>query len=290
MLSVLRRPHPFIFNYLSILIPGACSCVLLLVLRPFGLAAWPWATRLIFAVGTACLASFSVWIVVRLLLKAAPKWTAVEHWTIGKEIALVLLVMLAICMLFFTVFWFGQLSSLTTIDLLTVIVGRTFAISLFPILVLVLAEQYHYQRTNLRRARLINQQLQLQPTPSAPNNQLVQLTADNGKLVLQLPPAQLYYLQAAGNYIEVYYRARPNEPEPMQRQLIRSSLKAIIQQLPTTGFFHCQKSYLINLMHIQRLSGNARQLTLHLADVDKPIPVSRNKASNLQQLIRQDEE
>lgn len=66
-------------------------------------------------------------------------------------------------------------------------------------------------------------------------------------------------------------------------ELVRNSLKAIEEQLPIDIFYRCHKRYIINMKHIQKVDGNARNLVLTLENIEEKIPVSRAKTETLLQ-------
>lgn len=90
-------------------------------------------------------------------------------------------------------------------------------------------------------------------------------------------------MKSEGNYVEVFYR----QNQEKQKELIRNRLKAIEEQLPPTDFFRCHKRFIINLQHIQKVEGNARNLELVSDNFEEKIPVSRSKSEMLQQLFQQ---
>lgn len=85
-------------------------------------------------------------------------------------------------------------------------------------------------------------------------------------------------IKSEGNYVEVFYESK----NQLQKELIRNSLKAIEEQLSKKpSFYRCHKQYIINLNHIQKVNGNARNLELIIEHLDAPVPVSRSKSEEL---------
>ena len=123
---------------------------------------------------------------------------------------------------------------------------------------LLLQEQQEYQMANLEAEK-------------------VSLMSENNKLALRIHPEEVLLVQSAGNYVEVFYR----DNQAVKKELIRNRLKALEEQLRDRDFFHCHKSYLVNLRHIQKVTGNARNLELTLDSFEERIPVSRSKSADL---------
>ncbi|MEM6697307.1 MAG: LytTR family transcriptional regulator DNA-binding domain-containing protein, partial [Bacteroidota bacterium] len=91
--------------------------------------------------------------------------------------------------------------------------------------------------------------------------------------------------KSSSNYIEVIYF----QDAEFQKQLIRNTISNIAKQLQDQdAFYRCHKSYIINLSKIQNVSGNARGLKIHFAQLDEPIPVSRKNHETLKKLLASD--
>ena len=154
---------------------------------------------------------------------------------------------------------------------------------------MVLYEQNHHQKLKRRQAEILNQEL-VKRKDSEPQGNLstalpekIVLVAENKKAALQIDPVDLFFVRSEGNYVEVYYHQNQN----VQKELIRNSLKAIEEQLIFSDFFRCHNRFLINLRHVLKVEGNARNLVLVLARVEEKIPVSRSKSEKLLQLFQQ---
>jgi len=106
------------------------------------------------------------------------------------------------------------------------------------------------------------------------------ITAENGQLALQLKSDEILWAQSDGNYLEIFYL---EGGQNVKKELIRNRLKNLAEQLPNETFFHCHKSYLINLNHIQKVQGNARNFEVVLRHGNISIPVARSKSSELKE-------
>lgn len=283
---LLQKPHPFIFNRSSVIIPSIITFILILVFKPFEFAQFSfeklilWSAILAFLVGSIVLLTVSV-------TKKLFKRDTEESWTVGKEITLILSTLAFIMLALFVIF--NSISSSEDWKyIFELVVIRTVIISFFPILIMVLYEQNHYQRIKRREADKLNQELQKQhkhltktSNSDAQNTNRLLLTAENDKVALQIAPMSLYYVKSEGNYLEVFYM----QNQEMRKQLIRNSLKALESQLPSSHFFRCHKRFIVNVFHILKIDGNARNLELTLENISESIPVSRDKSNELQQLF-----
>ena len=303
MMKFLQKPHPFIFNLGSILVPALITFLVILVFAPFGLANI--FSRVSYAVFFGVMVAFCIWIGVNGLQKLFSSHFEEENWTVGKEINLVFTILVFIVFVVFLIF--AALRNFeNVIDLFQIIFIRTLLISFFPILIMILYEQYHHQKQKWKEAQQLNHELQekqiqleqekkqlqnefqtkVEELENIAQPQKIVLEAENGKVALQLENEQIFYVQSEGNYVEVFYESQ----DKIQKELIRNSLKKLENELPQEQFFRCHKSYIVNLSKIQKVEGNARNLELILENIEAKIPVSRSKSQELSNLLKSKKE
>jgi DNA-binding LytR/AlgR family response regulator len=104
------------------------------------------------------------------------------------------------------------------------------------------------------------------------DNDLLVLTAENGKDTLQLTRTGLLAIESSDNYCTVFYMKNGQ----LAKELIRSSLSRLEHQLGEgTPFARCHRSYVVNLDRVERVSGNAQGYKLHLLNGQVVVPVAR---------------
>ena len=92
--------------------------------------------------------------------------------------------------------------------------------------------------------------------------------------VISIPVKNIYYIKSVGNYIEII------EKNNKRRHLIRYSLKNLDNKY--TDLYRCHKSYLVNIPHITKITGNTKGYKLELKDLPGvTIPVSRTKGKKI---------
>ena len=281
MFKLLKKPHPFIFNHYSIIIPSAVSFLIIVLLAPYDFQKIGLKYRIIFAAIISMLVALGVWATVKILKKLMPKTMAEDQWTVGKEFLQILFILCIIILLISVTFILFQKSEMPLVALFYKIAFTTIAISILPILVLVLFEQYRHQKLQLKKAATLtvllknqNEQLLRNKQENSSTNELLLIKGDNDAIEIQLKPQDLIYFKSDGNYLEIYF----NNVNKIQKKVIRNRLKTIENSLPHKLFFRCHNSFIINGNHIVKIEGNARNLTLHLKGISTPIPVSRTKA------------
>ncbi len=282
--TLLHQPHPFIFTPYSIIIPGGVTFLIITLLAPLQYQEMNGLERSLNGALIGFLVSATILLTVKGLRKMAPQFMDEEEWTIGREILLYFIIVLLIIGGIFCSFYRLYSGSTSTGHFFITTVGFTGILSFFPILILVLFEQYTYQKKQLRQAQ------QLTSLLKAENHYLksekvsqVLLKAENGKVELQLHPAELFCLKSDSNYIEVFYSLEGS----WAKKLIRNRLKHMEGALPEDRFFRCHNRFIVNREQIVRVEGNARNLSLVLKGVDFKIPVSRAKAKSISAFLEQ---
>ena len=89
-------------------------------------------------------------------------------------------------------------------------------------------------------------------------------------------------MRSANNYIEVFWK----EELGIKSQMVRCSLTKAEEILKDYKFiFKCQRSYLANVNYIDKIEGSQQGYRLFFDKIDFPIPVSKNYADKLKELI-----
>lgn len=287
ILSILNKPHPFIFNRYSVLLTSLITFLVLLLLKPFEFDTFSIDKLLIWSFIFAAIIGLTVLSSVSAIIKLLGRPIR-ENWNVKNEILLFLFVLAMISLVIFALFLMLN-PKVNKFELFSLVVARTLVISLFPVLILVLYEQNHHQRIKRRQAERLNRELQLRKNPILKKKsnstfpEKIVLIAENEKIALQVTPARLCFVKSEGNYVEAFY----HQNQKIQKGLIRNSLKSIEEQLSAYDFFRCHNRFLINVQHIQKVKGNARNFELELANIEEKIPVSRSKSEKLLQLLQQ---
>lgn len=83
---------------------------------------------------------------------------------------------------------------------------------------------------------------------------------------------QLLFAKAEGNYVEFYIR--DEKVSKIIKRITMKELETILSQF--SNFIKTHRSFLVNILYIESVSGNAQGYKIHLKNFDKTIPVSRN--------------
>ena len=282
----LKKPHPFIYSYTSIILPGIIASFLLLSFMPFGLDQLAFQKRFAIAMLIGVITSLSVVLVVNILKWLTEPDALENNWSVGKELGLILSIVLTITSFIFVLFMALGLSDEAILPLLQQTIFKTLLISILPIIILILTEQYYAYKKQLRISEALNQELSKNLKQQIKNQHQaihkVLFKTEHGKPVIRLEKHEIAFLKSDGNYVEVYYSDSSGQ---IKKALIRNKLKALIEQLPAKGFFHCHKSYVVNENWIHAVRGNARNYELSLKFVETWIPVSRSKVDAMKMVL-----
>jgi len=156
--QILQTPHPFIFNRNSVIIPFVVTVLVILLYKPFSFAAFSFAELISWALFFGFIVALMVLLVVKFLQKGFLNFMQEENRTIGKEITLVFGVITCILTAFFILFYL-QNPEVNPLLLFKEIFVRTSFISIFPVLTLVLYEQYYHQKMKSQEAQSLNLEL-----------------------------------------------------------------------------------------------------------------------------------
>ena len=282
MLSFLEKPHPFIFNKSSVLLPAVVTFFLFLFIGPFGVADMDLLYRLLLAALFGLDGALAVIITVGGLKMMVSKAALEDHWTVGKEMLLIISVVFVICLINFGFFNFAGIADQKPADLFIQVTLKTTAISVFPVVILVLFEQFMHKRKSLQEALEITERLHQKTTIENSGADKLNFYAENEKFEISLLSEKILTLKSEGNYVEIFYL---NDQAEVKKKLIRNRLKALSEILPAEQFFNSHKSYVLNKAHIESVEGNARNLNVTMSYLNFAIPVSRSKTKDFQKFL-----
>ncbi|MEM6685261.1 MAG: LytTR family DNA-binding domain-containing protein [Bacteroidota bacterium] len=89
-------------------------------------------------------------------------------------------------------------------------------------------------------------------------------------------PAEIEYIKASGNYVEIYSTGDE------KAQLLRASLRFIAARLASYPYVvQCHRQYYVNIHKIDSYRGNSQRILLNLATAATEIPVSKSYAKEM---------
>jgi len=277
IINWLNQPYPFIGSWWkhlwNTLWGGLFVTLFLLVFKPFNIRyadgyAWEFFLMCL-AFGLAT--SFSMLVFAAITFKFT-RFFNEASWVVWKEILSNILVVMMIGtanMLLANVL-FHQKMTLAGFGFWQM---ATLAIGIFPILFTAYTKHHILQKRHASHAGSLTDKIHAHPTADRPDEPILQLAGDNQNESLEIRPADLLYMEAADNYVRMFYHKNGG----LENQLFRSTLKKMELQLEGhPQFFRCHRTYLVNLNKVVQVSGNAQGYKLHLNGYGAILPVSRS--------------
>ena len=290
MIAFLKKPHPFIFNVLSVAIPCISTFLIIAILAPLQFQELEIVNRLFIAFVIAVVVGICIVGSVGLYRLLLPSLSKPDTWTVGKELALIFTTIFFIMLVVSVVLFVSGLTDESFITILLKTTGITLGVSIFPVIILVLFEQYRHERLQFKKASSLterlqteNEQLRSRIPEDAQTPQIIAITSEKNELVLQLAPTELICIKSEGNYLEIYFL----KDGTLHKKLVRNRLKNLEVLLPEAVFFRCHNSYIINGKFIVTVTGNARNLELSLRGIKTPVPVSRSRTKTITTFLNQ---
>jgi len=273
MNKFLNKPFPFIENKSSrILISFLLSLfiyVFLLTFQPFGISNIQYY-KSIFVLGFFG----TTFIVMLFSLFVAPvmfkNLMAFDKWTIKKNIIFIILKILAVSFLN----WIYNSTICKDVieqHSLLFFVFITFSVGLMPTLILMYFIGNYLTRENQYIAKNFTNNIQHQIKIS--ENTTIKLESKNNDETIIIDLNQFIGVKSEGNYLKVFF----SEENIFKSKLIRNSISNIEEQLIVfKKVKRCHRSYMVNLDKVEKMTGNARNLNLHISNMNFTIPVSRS--------------
>ena len=268
------RPYPLIESrrdkLLLVLGFGLFTYVFLLIYRPFGAAelgaggAW-------FLLGFGGSVSVSLAISYFALPNWLPRWFRQERWQLGKEILFLSFSFLLVATLNYL---YNRIvgGSFAPQHSWIGFVGITFAVGVFPLIILIFLTELYLNRKNKIEARRLNDHLLERPASPSDRRLAIQPETSTSAPFL-LHEADFLFALAENNYTTVFHTKNGR----LERELLRLSLRKLEEQLaPHSDLIRCHRSYMVNRNRIASIVGNARNLSLQMEGFEEEIPVSRS--------------
>jgi hypothetical protein len=257
---------------------GAFVFLFLFTFQPFGLnGTGPDLLRLTLGYGVVC---FTVMIFLNVfLMRVFPNYFEEDHWTLGRDIFwnIVNILTIGFFNLLFSA-WIG-IAKITWKSILY-LEFYTLLVAIFPVTVAIFWKERLLRLKHEKASDAIRSIHVIHPREG--NEILIPSENDGESFHVQMD--NLLYLQSAENYIEVYFL----QENDVKKAVIRYTLKQICNDWNAyPALYRCHKSFLINLRHIEEVSGNAQGLKVKLKSVERLIPVSRQLTKDIRERLEQ---
>lgn len=278
MFKFLNKPFPFNddlkYNSKLIFFISIGVLAFLYLFQPLDVSLMANKQKIYVVVGLGVITFLSLSLNLLILPSMFPKIFLKRIWNIKKEILWNIWILSTI-----SVGYFLYYRALGIFDIdFNMIVGLIL-IAVIPITGLITVNQNRKLRSYLELAERINKKLE---ENKSIEEKLVHFKSDYVKDNLSIKVSLLLFIRAANNYIEVFWK----EGDRHKSQMIRTSLLKVEELLKEHKFiFKCHRSYMVNINFIDKIEGNIQGYKLFFENLDFSIPVSKNFANKLKELI-----
>jgi hypothetical protein len=278
MQNPLNKPYPFNDNlkHNSKIIFFISIGVLLFLwlLQPFEISSLPAPEKFYLIIGFGVITFLSLSLNLLFIPSLFPKTFSSLKWTVNKEIFWNLWILFTILTGYF---FYCKTLAVLKFDFDMVI--KLILTAIIPISALIIINQNRMLRSNAKLVNEINKKLK---DLKLVQERIIYFNSDYQKDSLAIKANSLLIIRSANNYIEVFWK----DGDSVKNQMIRCSMAYAEELLKEHKFIvKCHRSFIVNINHIERFEGNSQGYKLYFENIDFPIPVSKNFASKLQDLI-----
>jgi len=273
MNEYLNKPFPFIENknhrVLASFLFSVFIYVFLLIFQPFGISNIQYY-KPIYVLGyfviTFIVLLFS-FLIAPVLLK---KQFDFYKWTIKKNVIFIIVQFLIITV-FNWIYNFTIGKEVTEQHSLFFFVFITVSVGIIPTFFLIFFIEKNLARKNQSFA--INFTKNIQHKANISKNTIIKILSKNNDENIIIDLNQFICVKSEGNYLKVFFLVE----NIIKSKLIRNSISNIEEQLIIfSKVKRCHRSYIVNLEKVEKMTGNARNLNLHILNLSFTIPVSRS--------------
>lgn len=223
--------------------------------------------------------SLVLFCIIRILVPSIfPKTFTPKNWNYAKELVinLAFLVLNSVAFSFFARY-VGEIR----ITFHTVIIIVLISMSATVIIIVV----NEFRRLN-KEVKQLNELTGLKQTDEIIEEKdlEIEFVSENKSEYFKVFLEQIMLIKSASNYIEVIYKTR----EKISRRLIRNTMKnteELFSKYPK--LIRCHRSCIVNKNYIQKLQKGNDGLKLVLFDYPQEIPVSRQYALKVKEVLKQ---
>ncbi len=283
ILDYARKPYPLHLNrWGTILIISIFISLFLIIFQPFGLQNMKSELKLLFLAGYG-LVTFVVLVFDSFIVPLIfPSLFREEKWTISKEVALLIWIVITIAIGNYMYSVLLSIVSWVGIKGFIIFTGFTLSIAIIPIIGVIVISHNTLLRKNLEASNQLSQLIMNKQGSGVTDDHKLVITSENRNQKIETFASNLICIESEGNYVNTWFL----EEGRIVRLLIRNTIKNIETQIKWTGkLFKCHRAFIINLSHIEKVTGNSQGYRLLIRYLDKEIPVARNYSKSFREAI-----
>lgn len=278
MQNQFNKPYPFNddlkHNSKVIFFISAGVLLILFLLQPFEISLMPKKERYYLIIGFGVITFLCLSLNLLFIPSLFPKRFNSSIWNVKREIFWNLWILFTILTAYFL-----YCRALDVLDFDFNMVIKLLLIAIIPISGLIIINQNTMLRSRAKTADEINKKLK---DHKLIQEKIIYFNSDYQKDSLAIKVSMLLFIRSANNYIEVFWK----DGDTVRHQMVRCSMTSAEEVVKEHKFiFKCHRSYIVNINHIDRFEGNLQGYKLYFENIEFPIPVSKNFASKLKELL-----
>ncbi len=278
MLHFLNKPYPFNndlkHNSKIIFFISVGVFVFLFLFQPLQIDALATRDKYFLVIGLGVITFLSLSLNLLILPSLFPTILNGSTWNVKKEIFWDIWILFTVCVGYFLYY-----KALGIMQFGFDMIIKMVLIAIVPISALIVFNRNRLLQYHLKSANELN--AKLKEHKSDPDK-LVHFVSDYQKDNLSIKVRLILFIRSANNYIEVFWI----ENQSVNSQMVRCSLTKAEEILNDDKFiFKCHRSYMANINHVEKIEGSPQGYLLYFDKVDFPVPVSKNYADKLKELV-----
>lgn len=251
----------------------------LLIFQPFDLGSM--FENIVWVTGGYGMCCLGVMLFLNLfIVEILPGIFKEESWTVLKELIWVTInvSLIGVANAFYSAWIFNVPVSFKLVLLFEL---YTLAVAIIPLVISTLINFYRLKGKFEQTSGDLNKSLEHRMRSKKQEKDLITIH-ENETAVLQIHPGDLIYIQSADNYVDIHHR----ESKEIIKTVMRKTLKGVKDELGQfENIKQVHRSYIVNLDHVNYVSGNAQGLKLHIDGIIDLIPVSRNLTEEIKSIF-----
>jgi len=279
-MSVLRRKiPPFIYKRsnltLLVVFTSVFALLFINIYKPFESPQWYPITQFEYFLYSSLIILTGVLVVVisRIIMFYYTKKRTLTYW----EYIIWVIGEIFFMSLFYTLYSYTLDETRDFMEVYRSSVINTSLILLLPYTITILFLSW---KENSKRLKQLEKELEQGEANVPVGADILTFRDEKGELLLSIKKDSLLYLEAADNYVSVWYLSKSG----VTKYLVRNTLREMEERFANTAVVRCHRSFMVNLDQVKVARRTRNGIVLDLGTDKVPdIPVSRTYADRIAQ-------
>lgn len=284
LIAYLNKPFPImITGSRKLMMPlgfGAFIFLFLYIFKPFGLSAnfdEILFASLGFGIITTIISLANNFILPTIL----PKIFGHKSYTIGYNIITSLFYLTTIGTANW-VFYFYYLNKDNEVDTPLQFIFYTITVGIFPMVFGAYITEKRMNKQNNNTADILNETINTDKIIKNNNFKELVFISEINSDILKVNSNDILCIKSDGNYCEFYIEENPNANKTLMRFTMKNAANILEN---AENIIRVHRSFFVNINKVSHISGTARNISLHIENMDFSIPVSRINEQNVTNAI-----